>query len=193
MTFPITRGFHALLVAACVGLSTAPIAAADVEGDPSSTGSAAAPQSGDAGTTAQLPDAAPVAGDGAGDADPSVTACKSFSGAMNFAASNYEDFAYDSAGNGNIVDWSDPNVQSSNLTGRTALRMAAGTAMNAADTPGLDPAISGPMRAWSMRATKLLLIMGLHAGGERLNNTASDMNTDAHNVQMACAAAGTAV
>ncbi|WP_018600093.1 hypothetical protein [Mycobacterium sp. 155] len=192
MTFSITRGFHALLVAVCVGLSAAPIAAADAEDNLVSTGAAAAPQSTDAETPAQLPDAAaPVADDGG--ADPSVMACKSFSGAMNFAASNYEDFAYDSAGNGNTVNWSDPNVQSSNFTGRTALRMAAGTAMNAADTPGLDPAISEPMRSWSMRATKLLIIMGLHAGGERLNNTATDMNTDARNVQMVCAAAGTAV
>ncbi|MCV7192455.1 hypothetical protein [Mycolicibacterium brumae] len=84
-------------------------------------------------------------------------------------------------------------MRTSNVTGRTALREASAAAMSAANTPGLDPAISGPMRSWSLRATKLLLIMGLHAGGDRLNTTADNMNTDAHNVQMTCAAAGTVV
>ena len=37
----------------------------------------------------------------------------------------------------------------------------------------------------------LLLIMGLRGGGESLNSAATNLNTDAHDVQMACAAAGT--
>ena len=73
---------------------------------------------------------------------------------------------------------------------RTALRQAAGSAMEASNTPGLDPSISSPMRSWSLHATKLVLIMGLRGGGNSLNNTANDMNTDAHDAQMACAANG---
>jgi hypothetical protein len=46
------------------------------------------------------------------------------------------------------------------------------------------------MQSWSVRATKLLVIMGLHAGGDSLNATATDLNTDAQNVQMACALNG---
>ena len=46
------------------------------------------------------------------------------------------------------------------------------------------------MRSWSLHATKLVLIMGLRGGGNSLNNTANDMNTDAHDAQMACAANG---
>ncbi len=42
-----------------------------------------------------------------------------------------------------------------------------------------------------LRATKLLLVMGVHGGGDTLNDTANGMNTDAHNAQMACALAGT--
>lgn len=141
---------------------------------------------------APAPDAAVVAAPADGVA-PSESACKAFSSALNFAATNYEDFAYDSAGDGNSVNYGDPTVQNSNVTGRTALRQAAGAAMEASNTPGLQPDISSPMRAWSLRATKLLLVMGLHGGGDRLNNTATDMNADAHDVQMACAYAGTAV
>jgi hypothetical protein len=47
------------------------------------------------------------------------------------------------------------------------------------------------MQSWSMNALKLLLIMGVHGGGDTLNSAATDLNTDSHNVQMACAAAGT--
>ena len=54
-----------------------------------------------------------------------VTACSQFGGALNLAASNYEDFAYASAGGGNYVDYQDPNVWRSNVIGRTALREAA--------------------------------------------------------------------
>ncbi|MCB9440779.1 MAG: hypothetical protein H6523_11085 [Mycolicibacterium sp.] len=138
------------------------------------------------------PAAAPAA-DAAADsgAVPAVTACKMFSVALNYAAQNYEDFAYNTAGDGNSVDYRDPTVVSSNQTGRTALRQAAGSAMEASNTPGLDPSISSPMRSWSLRATKLVLLMGLHGGGNSLNTTATNMNSDAQDVQWACAAAGT--
>ena len=88
-------------------------------------------------------------------------------------------------------NYNDPAVQSSNEVGRTALRQAAGVAMDSANTPGLDPSIADPMRAWSADATKLLLKMALHISGESLNTTATEMNTDATNAQQACAAAGT--
>lgn len=122
--------------------------------------------------------------------DPTTTACKQFNGALNLAASNYEDFAYATAGSGNFVDYQDPNVWRTNVIGRTGLREAAAVALNASRTPGLQGEIAGPMRAWSLRAAKLLVVMGLHAGGDTLNNSASDLNTDASEAQTACALAG---
>ena len=116
-----------------------------------------------------------------------------YSVALNYAASNYEDFAYNTAGNGNSVNYADDSVASANATGRTALRQAASMGMSAASTPGLPPEISDPMRSWSLRAAKLVLVMGLHGGGDTLNSTATDMNASAREVQMACATAGTAV
>ncbi len=137
---------------------------------------------------AAVPDepAAPVGTD-----NPSSTACKQFSAALSYAATNYEDFAYATAGGGNFVDYGNPEVQNSNVVGRTALREAASTAWGASTTPGLAGDISAPMQSWSLRATKLLLVMGVHGGGDTLNDTANGMNTDAHNAQMACALAGT--
>lgn len=131
-------------------------------------------------------DAVPVA-----DTAPSSEACKQFSVALNYAATNYEDFAYNTAGNGNIVNYDDPSVQDSNVTGRTALRQAAASAWSASNIPGVTPDVSGPIQSWSLHATKLVFIMGLRGGGDSLNNTATDLNTDAHNAQMACAMAGT--
>ena len=119
-----------------------------------------------------------------------VEACKNFGAAINYAATNYEDFAYATAGNGNVVNYQDPSVQSSNAIGRTALREAASVAMSASTTAGVPPDVSAPMRAWSLHATKLLVIMGVRGGGDSLNSTANDMNTDAHNAQLACAANG---
>ncbi len=137
--------------------------------------------------------AAPVADDAVPvDTDsPSSVACKQFSAALSYAATNYEDFAYATAGGGNYVNYANPEVQNSNVMGRTALREAASTAWGASTTPGLAGDISAPMQSWSLRATKLLLVMGVHGGGDTLNDTANGMNTDAHNAQMACALAGT--
>jgi hypothetical protein len=110
--------------------------------------------------------------------------------ALDHASSYYEDFAYDSAGSGNSVNYQDPNVANANVIGRTALRESAAAAMSAASTPGLPEDIAAPMRSWSFRAAKLLVIMGIRGGGDSLNSTASDMNTDANNAQMACAMNG---
>jgi hypothetical protein len=172
------------MIAVGIGLAVAAPASADPnDGAPTDPAPAPGPVGGPI-TSA----AAPIA-----DAPSSAAAdaCKTFGAAVSYAATNYEDFAYATAGGGNNVDYTKPEVWDSNVVGRTALREAAATAMQAATTPGLQPDIAAPMQSWSMRATKLLLVMGLRAGGDTLNTTANDMNTDAHNAQMACATAGT--
>ena len=118
-----------------------------------------------------------------------IDACKQFEAALNVAAANYEDFAYATAGGGDYVDYQDQNVWRTNIIGRTALRQAAAAALSASGMPGLPPEVSDPMRSWSLGATKLLVVMGLHGGGDSLNSSVAEMNTDAHNAQMACAAA----
>lgn len=160
----------------------APVSSAD-PGDP-------APVDPVSGNTAPPP-AAPDGADLSSDAHDAVsTACRQFGSALDLAASRYEDFAYDIAGNGNDVNYQDPTVMQSNVLGRTALRAAAGTALDAAGTPGLPGDIADPMRSWSVHATKLVLIMGLRGGGDTLNSAATQLNTDAENVQMACALNG---
>lgn len=137
------------------------------------------------------PDAAPVAAPVVSESgNPISAACKQFGAALNLAALNYEDFAYATAGNGNYVDYQDPTVWRSNVIGRTALREAAAAALSASRAPGLPPEVSDPMQTWSVHATKLLLIMGLHGGGDSLNTTASQLNVDAHDGQLACARNG---
>jgi hypothetical protein len=118
---------------------------------------------------------------------PAITACGNFAQALDAASQYYGDFSDSFEGS----DYNDPAVQSSNEVGRTALRQAAGVAMDAANTPGLDPQIGDPMRLWSVDAAKMLVKMGLHIPGESLNTTATEMNTDATTAQQACAAAGT--
>lgn len=118
---------------------------------------------------------------------PMSEACTRFTGALNLAAVNYEEFAYATAGTGDSVNYRDPNVWQSNVIGRTALREAAREALDASRTPGTAPEIASPMRSWSLGATKLLMIMGLRGGGDALNAAATDLNTDAQNTQMACA------
>jgi len=118
---------------------------------------------------------------------PMSEACTRFTAALNLAAVNYDEFAYATAGTGNSVDYRDPNVWQSNVIGRTALREAAREALDASRTPGTPPEISGPMRSWSLGATKLLVIMGLRGGGDTLNTAATALNADAQSTQMACA------
>jgi hypothetical protein len=121
---------------------------------------------------------------------PAAVACSQFATALDGASIYYGYFA-DTIDGSEHPDYSDPYVSDSNSAGRTALRQAAALALNAAGTPGLQPDIAGPMRAWSLDATKLLLKMGLRGGGETLNVTASELNQDANTAQMACATAGT--
>ena len=117
-------------------------------------------------------------------------ACARFGDALRLAASNYDEFAYATAGEGDIIDYSDQNVWRTNIIGRTALREAAHSALLASRTPGLAPEVSDAMRAWSLHAAKLVVVMGLRGGGDFLNETATELNTDAHNAHMACARNG---
>jgi hypothetical protein len=119
--------------------------------------------------------------------DAAATACGAFAQALDASSNYYGEFADSFEGS----DYSDPAVDSSNSVGRTALRQSAAVAMDAANTPGLQPEISDPMRVWSLGATKLLLKMGLRIPGDSLNSTATEMNNQAEKVQQACAAAGT--
>jgi hypothetical protein len=119
--------------------------------------------------------------------DSVAAVCKQFAIALNVASSNYEDFAYASAGGGNFVDYQDPNVARTALIARTALRESAAAALSSAQAPGLPQEVSDPMRSWSLRATKLSFILSLRGGGDSMNATVSDMNTDGHDAQMACA------
>jgi hypothetical protein len=122
------------------------------------------------------------------DADPAaVTACAAFAEVLDGSATYYGDFADTFEGS----DYADPAMSDSNVVGRTALRQAAGVAMTAANTPGLQPEIADPVRKWSVDATKLLVKMGLRIPGDSLNTTATEMNDDATKAQEACAAAGT--
>lgn len=134
------------------------------------------------------PSSMPV--DSADPADPAVAACSQFATALDTASAFYGDFA-DSIDGTVRPDYADPAVDQSNATGRTALRQAASLAMSAANTPGVAPEIADPMRSWSFGATKLLVKMGLRTTGDFMNSTATDMNQDAGNAQMACANAGT--
>ena len=115
-----------------------------------------------------------------------VTACSTFADVLDGTSTYFGDFADAIEGS----NYSDPAVASSNQVGRTALRQGAGVAMDAANTPGLQPEIANPMRSWSMGATALLVKMGLRIPGESLNTTADGMNNHAAAVQEACAAAG---
>jgi len=161
------------MIAIGIGFSVLPTAWADDDAVDSGSGAgpiqiAPAPQSDDA--TA-----------------PAVAACQTFGQVLDGASNYYGSFADSFEGS----DYSDPAVQSSNEVGRTALRQAAGTALDASNLPGLQPEIASPMRSWSLGATALLVKMGLRIPGDSLNNTATSMNNNAEQVQEACAAAGT--
>ncbi|MGA5463580.1 hypothetical protein [Mycobacterium sp. NPDC050041] len=123
------------------------------------------------------------------DGQPASDACTQFGAALDHAATYYSDFADAIAGD----RWTfrDANVVGTNDDARTALRQSAAAAMKAAGTPGLQPEIANPMRAWSVGATKLLLVMGLHGSGDRMNSAAAELNNRATDTQMACAQAGT--
>jgi hypothetical protein len=166
------RTLVASAIAFGIGLSVAPAASAD---DVTVDGSGAGPVQVAAGPTSD--NATPAA----------LQACGQFAEVLDGSATYYGDFADSFEGS----DYADPAVSSSNEVGRTALRQSAAVAMQAAQTPGLDPAIAEPMRIWSLGATKLLVKKGLRIPGDSLNSTATEMNNQAEKVQEACAAAGT--
>ncbi|HEX9833450.1 MAG TPA: hypothetical protein VGA66_10280 [Mycobacterium sp.] len=120
-----------------------------------------------------------------------VAACSDFARALDLAAANYSEFANALALGDIDPNYTDPIVRTSNLTGRTALRLAAVKALEASRTPGLQPEIAAPMRSWSLRSTKLFILMGVRADVFRINDAATGLNEDAYNAQMACARAGT--
>ncbi|QCO26342.1 hypothetical protein CFE69_10740 [Mycobacteroides abscessus subsp. massiliense] len=125
----------------------------------------------------------------AGDSDAAVMACSKMSNAMAYAATNYSDFANEmSVAEG---DYNNAIAANTNVVGRTALRQAAEVANDAANTPGLAPELAAPMHAWSGDAYKLVVLMGLRIGQDSVNGKAGDLNKDANDVQVACAAAGT--
>ncbi|MDG4665674.1 hypothetical protein [Mycobacterium sp. 236(2023)] len=125
------------------------------------------------------------------DADPAaVAACGQFAAVLQGTSLYYGYFA-EALETYEDPDYSDPSISNANGLGRTALRQGAGLALSASNTPGLAPDIAGPMRSWSLGATKLLLKMGLRTSGETLNLSVADLNAHATAVQTACAAAGT--
>lgn len=166
------RALVASVIAFCIGLSVTPAASAD-----------------DVGTDGSSPGPVVITPVDPSDnvTDAAATACGTFAQVLDGSSQYYGDFADSFEGS----DYNDPAVDSSNELGRTALRESAATAMDAANTPGLQPDISDPMRVWSLGATKLLVKMGLRIPGDSLNSTATEMNNQAEKVQMACAAAGT--
>ena len=110
------------------------------------------------------PGASPLLNSG----DPTKDACDLFNRAVNYA---------------------DETVTNANIAGRTALKQAAGAALNASGIPGAAPEATAPMRSWSLSAAKMVLVMGVRGGGDTLNSTATDMNQTAHEAQVACAVA----
>ena len=110
-----------------------------------------------------------------------VTACGTFADVLDGTSTYFAEFADAIEGS----DYLDPAVSSSNVVGRTALRQGAGVAMDAANTPGLQPEIANPMRSWSMGATALLLRWGCGSLVKISNSTADGMNNNALAVEEA--------
>jgi hypothetical protein len=124
-------------------------------------------------------------------APEAVAACTQFATALDMASLSYSDFANALALGEASPDYADPAVSASNVSGRTGLRLAVTTALSASRTPGVAPDISAPMRAWSMSATKLMLLMGLRSDVDSFNTAATRLNEHTEAAQAACAAAGT--
>jgi hypothetical protein len=167
------RVVTASLVAFSIGLGGAAAASADPDQ-----------------TVAPTPGPPPITASDGGAAEPAVTACKQFARALRVSSAYYNKFAHAIAGDGAQVNYDDPKVIGDNVDGRTALRKSAAEALIASGTPGLQPEIADPMRSWSLRATKLLMAMGLRLDGNTLNDAATELNTDANDAQMACTNAG---
>ena len=81
-------------------------------------------------------------------------ACSQFGAAINYAASNYEDFAYNGAGSGNPGELQGPDPLHDSNVGphRPARGRCAARDERRGTTPG-PPEVS-PMRSWSLHATK---------------------------------------
>ncbi|MBA0046824.1 hypothetical protein [Mycobacterium sp. NPDC050853] len=173
------------LLAIGMGLATLPVAYAEPDGQ-DQVEQPAVQQTVQAPGPAVVSAPAPTS-DGATPA--AIEACAKFATALDYASTNYSDFANNLAGmEGN---YSDAYVSSSNGTGRSALREAAEFANEAANTPDLDPAIADPIRSWATNANKLMILMGVRAPVDGVNGKANDLNADAEKAQMACAQAGT--
>jgi hypothetical protein len=200
----------AALMAFGVGLAVLPTAAADPTGadqpQPPGPLPGAVPGAAQPDAPGAVPEAAAVPGASVGptgapqgvdpqtaqmqsSGDPTKDACDLFNKAVNYAAINYEDFADYSAGSGNYVNYQDQTVDNANTAGRTALKQAAAAALSASGIPGAAPEATGPMRSWSLSAAKLVLVMGVRGGGDTLNSTANDLNSQAKQAQIACATA----
>ncbi|CQD24369.1 hypothetical protein BN970_06402 [Mycolicibacterium conceptionense] len=132
------RGLVSLCMAFSIGFAAMPISVAE-PGDQAPVPGPAAPELPPvtAGAPAAGPVPVPVAStDDAG--VPAVTACSTFANALDSASTFYGDFA-DSIEGVERPDYGDPTISTTNTSGRTALREAAATAMNAAGTPGFRP------------------------------------------------------
>lgn len=119
---------------------------------------------------------------------PDEVACRQFSDALDVAATHYSDFA--DVTSGDSWTYRDPAVSDANATGRTALRQAAVSVAQASATPGLLLEVSAALRQWSLRAGKLILVMGLRGDDDRTNSAAAALNDETYAVQMACTNAG---
>ncbi len=122
---PISRNRRPLFLGPSSEAAAAPGVLPDAAAAPGRLGPTGAPQG-------AVPDAAPMQSSG----DPTRDACDLFNKAVNYAAINYEDFADYSAGSGNFVNYDDQTVGNANLAGRTALKQAAGAALNASGDTG---------------------------------------------------------
>jgi len=184
MTSPRACGQILTASAIAIGIGLAIASTASAEPDVARPAPAPTPGPGIAppGPPPELPVAEPMAVDD----DPAVAACSQFAAALDHASSYYSDFADSLADPSMGPEWN----TSTNVTGRTALRQAAAAAMSASTTPGLQPDIAVPMQSWSVNATKLMVLVGVRAPVDPVNGKATDLNNDATNVQMACAAAG---
>ena len=187
------RVVAATIVVAGAGLGLAPLASAEPP-PPPPPGPAAVPPP----PAAVEPAPAPAPGvvppppgepvPAPGPTPESIQACSGFASALNYSSINYSDFANELALGNNHGN---PEVDYTNMVGRTALRESAAVVLNNANTPGVAPEIADPMRAWSFAATKLLVQMGVRMPVDTINATATEMNEHANKVQFACAAIGT--
>ena len=111
----VLAAFGAAVSIAMGGLAAAPLGWSDPIGPTGDQDAVTADPPG------EMPPA-PVALTDAASGSPVSDACKQFGAALAVAATNYEDFAYATAGSGNYVDYRDPTVGRSNVVGtdRTA-------------------------------------------------------------------------